>query len=170
MSVATKGYTSHSQRRHVVDKSVYEQHCLCAVTSAKSTASVFVKYFPKPWRTVAKRPATFGDGDVDRTDFAEGSVTFTHPATKNGGTQLVVAYEVKDRDSRVVAVDQQDRELARRRPHPVTAETRNGAGGLSKTFAVSNSRIPLPGPGLPAGRVPQRLAATREPNERRNLP
>jgi beta-lactamase regulating signal transducer with metallopeptidase domain len=105
------GTTSYAQpTRHVREGAVYERHHLVAGVSEKSSTTLRVRYFPKPWRTVSTTPAKSGGVGLNSRDFAEGRAAFADPVAKDGGTAVVVEYDVKGHQGRVVAVDRGNRE------------------------------------------------------------
>jgi beta-lactamase regulating signal transducer with metallopeptidase domain len=110
-SISANGTTTQSERQHFSGHGIYNQHQMIAAISETSPMTLFVRYFPKPWRTVATRPANCPPG-MRQATFPEGSADITDPTQKNSGTQIVVAYGVKDRESRIVAVDRNNTEHA----------------------------------------------------------
>jgi hypothetical protein len=110
-SISANGTTTQSERQHFSGHGIYNQHQMIAAISETSPMTLFVRYFPKPWRTVATRPANCPAG-MRQVTFPEGSADITDPTQKNGGTQIVVAYDVKDREARIVAVDRNNIEHA----------------------------------------------------------
>ncbi|HEV8003679.1 MAG TPA: M56 family metallopeptidase [Planctomycetaceae bacterium] len=134
-SISANGSTTQSERQHFFGHGMYDQHQMIAAISETSPMTLFVRYFPKPWRTVATRAANCPPG-MRQATFPEGNADITDPMQKNGGTQIVVAYEVKGREARIVAVDRNNTE------HPPQGVWGDGKNHMQQVeFQVPLSRI-----------------------------
>jgi beta-lactamase regulating signal transducer with metallopeptidase domain len=107
-SISLNGTTSQSLLGPF-STGVTRQHQVIAAISGSAPATLLVRYFPKPWRTVATRPGNSPPG-LRQATFPEGNVDIADPTKMNGETQVVLSYDVKDREARIVAVDDENGE------------------------------------------------------------